>query len=471
MIRALARILGYAPSRRALDAAGGGRRWKDDRPVRDAAQVTHAGAAIVAARAQSYAINNPHGARIVETLACNLAGTGIVPRPMHSDEQMRARLVREFAAWTDTSDAEGLTDFYGLQANVVRDLAISGEHLSIWTSDPGTGAPQLRRLHPEQLDRSKTTQLRNGGTIVQGVERSADGRITAYWIRPRAPGDALAGLPLASERHPASEIIHVFRPLFPGQARGLSWFAPVLLSAYELGQLTDAMLVRSKVAALFAGVITDPDGEAVLDGEQSGSELDVSLEPGAMVKLPPGKSIDFSEPPSAGDMPAFMIEMLRTIAVGAGLTYEQLSGDYSRVNYSSARAALLEFRRFAESVQYHTLVFQFCRPVWDHFIHWLVLRGIVPALAYQRDRAAFHAVKWLPPAWPWVDPLKDAQAAILQMRNNVASRSEIVAERGYDVEQLDREIAADRARERALGIEAEASPISPTQIINGGQEE
>jgi capsid protein len=66
-------------------------------------------------------------------------------------------------------------------------------------------------------------------------------------------------------------------------------------------------------------------------------------------------------------------------------------------------------------------------------------------------------VKWLPPAWAWVDPLKDAQAAIAEMNANLRSRSEIVAERGYDIEALDREIAADNARAESLGITPGAS--------------
>lgn len=468
MIRSLVRNF-RALFGRSLDAAGGGRRWSDARPVHDAAQTTHLSGGLIGARAEHYVMNSPHGWRIVESLQGNLVGTGALPRSGHPDPAQREALAREFSVWTDVADADGFAAFYGMQANVVRDLAVRGEALLVWASDPTTGAPQLRRLHPEQLDRSKTQSLQNGGAIIQGVERSADGRTTAYWICPRAPGDALAGLPLLSERHPASEVIHVFRPLFPGQVRGLSWFTPILLAANELAQLQDAMLVRAKTAAMFAGYITDPEGDPASfigtradnwDGVQS-----IEIEPGLMGVLPPGKQIEFSEPPDAGNVPTFMDGIVRMLAVGAGLTYEQLSGDYSKVNYSSARAALLEFRRFAEGVQHHVLIFQFCRPVWDRFILWQVLKGTISAQSYQRDRAAFHSVKWLPPAWPWVDPLKDAQAAVLQMNSNIASRSEIVGERGYDIEQLDREIADDTARAKRLGISPVETPQLPAKHI------
>jgi lambda family phage portal protein len=185
------------------------------------------------------------------------------------------------------------------------------------------------------------------------------------------------------------------------------------------------------------------------------------MEPGAMVVLPPGKDVEFPDAPAQGGASALLTNTLRMLAAGVGVTYEQMTGDYSQVNYSSARAALLEFRRFCEGVQHHTLIFQMLRPTWLRFIRWEVLMGGIPAVSYQSDRAAFEGVKWLPPKWDWVDPEKDAKAAVLEMDNNLRSRAEIVSERGYDVEQLDKEIAADHERERRLGIERNDNASEP----------
>ena len=440
-----------APTARSLDAAGGGRRWADARTVTSSG-VVHQSAATIGARAAHFALNDPRGARIVETLAANVVGTGIKPRSVHPSETVRAKLHREWTAWTDRADAEGRGDAYHLQALAVRDLVTFGEALFLFATD-ATGAPILRRLHPEQLDRSITRRLDSGAAVVQGVEFDASGRIAAYHIRPAMPGDPLAGYALAPVRVPASDVLHLFRPLMPGQVRGLSWFAPVLLSAKELDALLDAMLVRAKVAAMHVGVITTPDSAVSYDGDQNGATLDVTLEPGAMPVLPPGRAIDFMDIPDQGGASALLVETLRSIAVGTGVTYEQLSGDYSKVNYSSERSAKLEFRRFVEGIQHHLMVFGFCRPAWNRFIRWQVLTGAVPASAYLADPSAFGA-KWLPPAWPWVDPQNEATAAEVALRNNLRSRSEIIAERGYDAEDVDAEIAADRDRLAALGIPA-----------------
>lgn len=51
--------------------------------------------------------------------------------------------------------------------------------------------------------------------------------------------------------------------------------------------------------------------------------------------------------------------------------------------------------------------------------------------------------------------MKDAKAAIMEIDANLKSRSEVIAARGYDAEDIDAEIAADRDRARRLNIEDE----------------
>jgi capsid protein len=58
----------------------------------------------------------------------------------------------------------------------------------------------------------------------------------------------------------------------------------------------------------------------------------------------------------------------------------------------------------------------------------------------------------LPPKWDWVDPIKDARAEIEQIDSGLKSRTQALAERGYDAEQVDAEIAADKTREKSLGL-------------------
>lgn len=429
---------------RSLDAAGGGRRWADDRgPI--TAGGLHGQAAVIGARATHFAINTAVGARIVESLVANIVGDGIKPRSEHPEKATRVALQEAFKGWCDEADADGRRDFYGLQQDAARDMVTFGEYVFIILSEPQTGMPQLRRLHPDQLDRSLTRLTHDrAGTIIQGVEFDADGRVIAYHIRQSASNDPFMQLAAAPIRYPASMVLHGFRPLVPGQVRGISWLTPVLLTANDHDRLTDAIIMRSKVAAMHAGFIRDAQGAgSPYSGETTGPTEEVAFEPGALVHLPPGKDIEFATLPDQSGAVDLLRSIMRQIAAGAGVTYEMASGDYSQVNYSSERSAQLQFRRFASGVQFHQLVFPFCRPAWRRLVAYQAFRGIIPATRYAVAPKPYEAAKWLPPAWDWVDPEKDAKAAETEVRNHFKSRAEVIAERGYDIEDVDAEFAAD----------------------------
>jgi capsid protein len=81
-----------------------------------------------------------------------------------------------------------------------------------------------------------------------------------------------------------------------------------------------------------------------------------------------------------------------------------------------------------------------------------VLAGSLDVPGFASAPGRFLAVKWIPPKWEWVDPLKDRKAEIEAIEAGLKSRSDVIESEGYDAEEVDRRIAADRARERALGL-------------------
>jgi capsid protein len=54
--------------------------------------------------------------------------------------------------------------------------------------------------------------------------------------------------------------------------------------------------------------------------------------------------------------------------------------------------------------------------------------------------------------------LKDIKAQIMAVRAGFKSRAEVVSEQGYDAEAIDREIAGDNQRARALGLRYDTDP-------------
>ena len=261
-------------------------------------------------------------------------------------------------------------------------------------------------------------------------------------------------------RVPASEIVHLYRPLRPGQIRGEPWLARALIKLHDLDQYDDAELQRKKTAAMFAGFITRlaPD-DNLLGVGKGGSESTVEFEPGTMQILEPGEDVKFSEPADVGSSYAEFLRMqFRAVAAAMGITYEMLTGDLTQVNYSSIRAGLLEFRRRCEAIQHSVIVHQLCRPIWQAWLDQALLDGSLTLPGYSKRLRDYRAVKWIPQGWQWVDPKKEFEAMKTAIRSGLLSRSQAISGFGYDAEDMDREIAADNQRADELGLVFDTDP-------------
>jgi lambda family phage portal protein len=253
-------------------------------------------------------------------------------------------------------------------------------------------------------------------------------------------------------------MLHIMEPLGPGQVRGVSWFAPVLMLLSELDGLEDALRVGFKVAAMHAGFLVDMNGSGDMpfDGEQSGSVLETGLEPGTLRYLPSGYDVKFSTPQQAQQSAEFVSHQLRAIAAGLGIPAHLLSGDLREANYGSLRAGTISFRQRLEQVQFGTLAPQLLTPVYERVVSALILSGRVAAPDFESNPAAYFACEHYPPPIPWLDPQKDVAAVKGAIDAGLMSRRQAVAERGYSIETLDEERAADAQREAALGLKPDA---------------
>ncbi|WP_366553320.1 phage portal protein [Aquibaculum sediminis] len=446
--------LARAISRRSFEAAAGGRRWEGAGATWNQGNAILAGARRVAARASHQAANNPYAASALRSLVANIVGAGIVPQAAHPDEGQRRRLNERFALWTDAADLAERTDFYGLQAQAVRCMLEEGEAFILMRPQPG--GLRLQLIHPDQVPTDLHQDLAGGGRIRGGIEFDSAGRRRAYHVYEQRPGEGLGST--ATRRIPAADVIHLFEPVTPGQVRGVSRLAPVLLRLHELDAYEDAEAMRHKVQALFAGFIRDTDGSAAGFADGQGalkSIVEAGLQPGTLYSLPPGADVSFSNPGGdSGAYASFVKGQLRAIAAGLGTTYEQLTGDLEGVNYSSIRAGLVEFRRQVEQLQWSVIIPQLCQPVWDRWLRLAILAGELQAPDFE-DFPERYRAGWVTPGVDWIDPLKDIQAEVQAIGAGLKSRREAVAGRGLNVEALDAEIAADRARAEALGLNFE----------------
>jgi lambda family phage portal protein len=422
----------------------------------------------VLARARFLVRNNPYVANACEYFAAQIVGTGIVPswKQLRS-ATMKKDLAQAFLRWTDEADAEGLTDFYGLQRRAARELFIAGEvffRLRPRRPEDGLSVPlQLQMLAAEMLPVDDNRVLPNGNEVRQGIEFDAIGRRVAYHFWRAHPDDGTARLRVVDgtrqTRVPAEQVLHLMDPVEAGQLRGLSRLAPGIVPAWMLDLYDDAELERKRVAAyftVFRKVPAELDAGAHEVQDQGDGTAIQEMAPGAQIVLPPGEDITIAAPADVGgSYEAFQYRNLLRLAAGIGVPYTALTGDMVRSNYSNERAAELKFRRRAEAFQHSVMVFLFCRPVALAWLRAAGMAGAVKGLSPQRlvnDWPRLSAIAWTPPSWPWVDPTKDVKAAREEVEAGFRSRASVIVARGEDPDQVDDEIAEDRAREARLRL-------------------
>jgi lambda family phage portal protein len=336
------KLFGGTPT---YDGVGGGRRslaWAVGNPGAVAALLFSQSE--LRAKSRDLVRRNAWASAALEAYVSNAVGTGIKPQAMIVDPVLREQIQSLWRDWTEVADASGLTDFYGQQALACRAMLEGGEALiRIRFRRPEDGLPvamQLQVLEPEHLPLTMNTTADNGNVIRAGIEFDALGRRVAYHLYRNHPEDGFlapmsSSTGLSTVRVDAAEIIHLFRPLRPGQIRGEPWLARALVKLHELDQYDDAELVRKKTAAMFAGFITrlSPEDNLVGEGVTDANGVALAgLEPGTLQILEPGEDIKFSQPADVGASYSDFLRMqFRAVAAAMGVSYEQLTGDLTQV--------------------------------------------------------------------------------------------------------------------------------------------
>jgi lambda family phage portal protein len=397
------------------------------------------------ARARSLVASNALAASGLAAWESGLIATGATGRSKAVSRAARTRIDRAFAKWGRACDADGICTFEALQSLVTRRMIVDGEALVLLIVRDGK--LRLRCLPSEALS-TISRQLPGGGQIAEGIEIDAEGRRVAYHIFPDRPGALPATTPV---RISAEDVLHIYRADYPAQLRGVSWFAPILLSLAEHGKLSDAVTMQQQVAAMLTGFVrtADGDGGSIFSGERSGNEIVPSLEPGTMAVLENGQDVIFSTPPKADGAKDVLKLTARQISSGLGVSYEMLTGDLSEVNYSSIRAGIVEFRRKCDGLQYNLITPRLLDPIFARFV---TVEALANRLYAPGNLDAYLEAEWYFPRQAWVDPAKDIAAEVMAIGAGLKSRSESLAERGWSAEDVDAQIAADRAREKALGL-------------------
>ena len=427
-------------------------------------------------RSRHYVRNVPIAGITADSYVANLVGTGATARWPDAQQQ------ELWERWVHECDADERSAFATQQAAIARMSFVDGEGMLRFRyrrdESPLSVPLQLQLLETDYLDPGYTV-IDSAKRVIAGIQLDRTGRRTHYHLYRNHPADHVV-LRASNERVaiPAKDIVHVYQVRRPGQLRGTPALSSVLLVLHELDQMTDAAVVRAKLSELFGVFIktnpgtnsplgqqlttTDADGESYSDPARP---MLTGITSGALHYLEPGEEPIFSTPPDMSNLDTILKYVLRMIARSASLTYEQVSGDLTSVNFSSIRAGLVEARRRLEQLQLDLIIHQFCRPVARRWAYIAAGSGRWAAPADYWQNPDDYLPTWMMPKFRHVQPLEDVKADMLEVRAGFASRAEKQMERGYWPEDLDEQLAA----EQSDGLVLDSNPA--TTSANGAAQQ
>jgi lambda family phage portal protein len=464
--------------------------------------------------------NNGVASGAVQTHVDNVIGSGLLlnakpdrralglkgeDRAEEMDE-LEDEIEAKFDAWSEDvgcyADASRKSRFSGLLAQAYRSYLMSFEILATGEWLPRRGSmysTAIQMIDPARLSNPPGKQ--DDDVFRGGVERGPMGEPIAYHIASHVESDFInirTGMRTWKrvERETPwgrQMVIHVFDNDQPGQSRGKNGITAVLLKHKMVDKFAKVSLEAAAFNAMYAAYIQsslDWPSVAGAMGASTNAENDPTLkylqnrvdfhQAGSVrfngLKIPhlfPGEELKHLTPqhPTPA-FNAFEEAALRYLAAGWNLTYEQLSRDYSKTNYSSARAALLEAWRFFSGKQY-LIGGWFATQIYALWLEEALDRGEIRLPAHLPDfyaaKTAWCSCEWIGPGRGHIDPLKEANANKVRYQMNLETLESLAAQDGRRWREIidQRSQEARYAARRGVDISQVGGPTPVAQPADG----
>jgi lambda family phage portal protein len=424
------------------------------------------------ARAHDLVRNTPEAARTIEVLSSHIVGSGVHVAWNTGSDRRDRQITDLWDRWQRVADMEGVLGFAGLQKLAVQATFEGGDVLArlIDTNPAASGAargvPGLRiqLLEGEQLETSQDSATIGAGPRIRlGIEIDEWNRRQAFHVLRDPDGERLSRTGERVMRLPAEDVCHLFRPLRPGQLRGVTVFAPVLLAARDHADLIEALTIKARMEACFGLGVETPDVGKMRLAPSDGSERTADgkpiedLHPGMIVYTRPGEKITSISPTGGLAAEPILLANLMRFASGVNLTYDQVTGDLRQANYSSLRAGKIEFFRFVEQFQWLHLAPMLLDRIVERWLERAVMGGFLT------DRREGYAYDYVMPAREPIDPKKDLEADIMAVRAGRMSPQEFIGAWGRDWRKVVAETSEFLAEIDRQGLVLDIDPRRTTQ--------
>ena len=419
------------------------------------------------ARSRHAVANNDHAKKFTQMVRDNVVGpngftlhaqvqrsNSRIDEPANNAIEAAYRRQSRRESW-DIAGKLSRTEFERLW---IQTIATDGEAIAIIHQGDYAGPTgfSLQMIDPLFIDPQHNQILSQDRYIRHGIEFDHYGRTHAYYFRKydEVHPQHVTYESQKYERVPAERVIHAFVPEMVGQKRGLPWMQTALWRMRMLQAYEDAAVTAARTKA--SDMLLFKDEEGVIDNEQlEAFELDVEAGIGRV--LPAGLTPhNFHPTYPSGEFDVFTKSVLRSIASGLGVSYNNLSSDLTSVNFSSIRQGALEERQMWRGLQ-EWVIDTFCRPIYERWLERALLTGeikIDSGAPLNPSRInKYKKVHFIGRRWQWIDPSSEIAAHEKAIALKLASRQGIIRESGADPYDIWQQIAEEEKAMKEQGID------------------
>lgn len=387
-------------------------------------------------------------------------------------------------------DASGTMTLTGMIRLAVGGFLMTGEVLGTaeWLRSamrPCSTAVQI--VSPTRL--SNPDGMADTRYLRRGIEIDVFGAPQSYWFRTSHPGDAYADQDMLRWRNvPVRKpwgrrmVIHITEKLQPDQTRGVADMVSALKAMRMTKKFQEITLQNAVVNASYAAAIESELPREVVFGAlgagtaglgdalntymtalaaYTGAAPNLAIDGTKIPHLFPGTKLNLTPMGTPGGVGTeFEQSLLRHIASSLGLSYEQFTRDYTKTNYSSARASMSETWKYMQSRK-KIVADRLATHIYVLWLEEQINAGNVPLPPgmtindYYADavkREALHACDWIGASRGQIDELKETQAAVARIDAGFSTIEKEAARLGEDFRKVFRQRAREKKLAESLGL-------------------
>lgn len=421
--------------------------------------------------------------------------------------------------WVDASRQNDLTELVRLAVGV---YVFAGEMLATAEWIDRKRREYKTAIQMIDTDRLRTPYEKEDDPLVRaGIRHDSYGAPVSAYIRVRHPSDyrnmlmtdALAYKQVGFWKPwGRPQVIHIREQQRVDQTRGVSEIVAGLKGLAITQKFRDVTLQNAVINATYAATIESELPTEILYnqlgsgniGDQIGNYASTYLGlineyasnanhmriDGAKIPhLFPGTKFNLMPAGNPGGVGQdFETSLLRYVAASLNLSYEELSRDFSKVNYSSARAGMLQTWRGMQSRK---------KIVADHLANmiyrlWLEeainndrldsVRASEAGMFYNEDGHqnmmwdALTRADWIGASRGQIDELKETQASVLRIKFGLSTHEDELSKQGKDWRKVFAQLERETKMREEMGIVLEESNAvnaasgSPREAENDGTE-